>query len=145
MHNTSANWTYYIQKCTTLIHYFKSNFNSEKRRFLCAPRDLCAVIRSLNERTVEVADQVVCIFVVYFIPADENQVPCERLVQFKENILYTYLSCIIYGSQASEKLNPFRNILRSFKWIQRQLLGPGNYQIVEIMCIILSYFISKTL
>lgn len=65
-----TNRTCYLRQCTT---------SSEENSFLCAPWDLCAAIRPLNERTIDFADQAVCIFVTQFIPVDENQVPLKRL------------------------------------------------------------------
>lgn len=68
------------QQSTNSIQNDNHNHNLEDNSFVCAPGNLFAVIRGLHERIINDADQLVCIFVVHFIPADEKQVHRERLV-----------------------------------------------------------------
>lgn len=68
------------QQSTNSIQNDNHNHNLEDNSFVSAPGNLFAVIRGLHERIINDADQLVCIFVVHFIPADEKQVHRERLV-----------------------------------------------------------------
>lgn len=79
-HHTLANVTCYLQQFIAFLQNVNSNHKLEEKNILCAPVDLCAVIRPLNERMIDYVDQFILTLVAHFIPADENQVHRERLI-----------------------------------------------------------------